>query len=155
MGACMCWKAINSDYMPTDYLSLSNTNRDIFDFTVKAGPPDVQLDSLEKKMASIDSVCQTPMEHHMKCAAMVAALARADCAVYGDLVTNLTARSYSDIDKISLAEIRSLALSAYTTAQQRRTFQYPFDISDREEVCSCTPRQRREEEAQLRSSQQG
>jgi hypothetical protein len=24
--------------MPTDYLSLSNTNRDIFDFAVKAGP---------------------------------------------------------------------------------------------------------------------
>eukprot|EP00959_Pyramimonas_sp_CCMP1952_P194274 4062494-Pyramimonas_sp.AAC.1 len=61
--------------MPTDYLSLSNTNRDIFDFAVKVGAPDVQLDSLEKKMASVDSVCQSPMEHHMKCAAMVAALA--------------------------------------------------------------------------------
>eukprot|EP00959_Pyramimonas_sp_CCMP1952_P082857 1731776-Pyramimonas_sp.AAC.1 len=60
--------------MPTDYLSLSNTNRDIFDFAVKAGAPDVQLDSLEKKMATVDSVCQSPMEHHMKCAAMVAAL---------------------------------------------------------------------------------
>eukprot|EP00959_Pyramimonas_sp_CCMP1952_P246743 5157212-Pyramimonas_sp.AAC.1 len=71
--------------MPTDYLSLSNTNRDIFDFAVKAGAPDVQLDSLEKKMASVDSVCQSPMEHHMKCAAMVAALARADSTIYGDL----------------------------------------------------------------------
>eukprot|EP00976_Prorocentrum_cordatum_P004545 89228-Prorocentrum_minimum.AAC.1 len=80
-------------------------------------------------MASIDSVCQTPMEHHMKCAAMVAALARADCTVYGDLMTNLTARSYSDIDKISLAEIRSLALSAYMTAQQRRTFQSTHSTS--------------------------
>ena len=46
---------------------------------------------------------------------MVAALARADSTIYGDLVTNLTARSYADIDKISLAEIRSLALSAYQT----------------------------------------
>eukprot|EP00976_Prorocentrum_cordatum_P038409 781224-Prorocentrum_minimum.AAC.1 len=63
------------------------------------------------------------MEHQMKCAAMVAALARADKVVYGDLVTNLTARSFSDINKISLAEIRSLATSAYNTAQQRRNFQ--------------------------------
>ena len=125
----LCWKAINSEYMPTDYLSLSNTNRDIFDFAVKAGAPDVQLDSLEKKMAAVDSVCQAPMEHHMKCAAMVAALARADSTIYGDLVTNLTARSYADIDKISLAEIRSLALSAYQTAQQRRAFQTTHSTS--------------------------
>eukprot|EP00976_Prorocentrum_cordatum_P116283 1196139-Prorocentrum_minimum.AAC.3 len=60
-------------------------------------------------MDSVDSVCQAPMEHQMKCAAMVAALARADSAIYGDLVTNLTARSFSDINKITLAEIRSLA----------------------------------------------
>ena len=78
----LCWKALNSDYMPTDYLSLSNTNRDVFDFSVRSGPPDSQLDLLEKKMNSVDSVCQTPMEHQMKCAAMVAALARADSAVY-------------------------------------------------------------------------
>eukprot|EP00959_Pyramimonas_sp_CCMP1952_P169649 3543918-Pyramimonas_sp.AAC.1 len=63
------------------------------------------------------------MEHQMKCAAMVAALARADCVVYGDLVTNLTARSFTDINKTTLAEIRSLATSAYNTAQQRRNFQ--------------------------------
>eukprot|EP00959_Pyramimonas_sp_CCMP1952_P334595 7006887-Pyramimonas_sp.AAC.1 len=55
------------------------------------------------------------MEHHMKCAAMVAALARVDSTIYGDLVTNLTARSYANIDKITLAEIRSLALSVRTS----------------------------------------
>eukprot|EP00959_Pyramimonas_sp_CCMP1952_P125536 2624819-Pyramimonas_sp.AAC.1 len=63
--------------MPTDYLSLSNTNRDIFDFAVKAGAPDVHPRSTlwRSEMASVDSVCQSPMEHHIKCAAMVAALA--------------------------------------------------------------------------------
>eukprot|EP00976_Prorocentrum_cordatum_P058917 1174075-Prorocentrum_minimum.AAC.1 len=32
----LCWKALNSDYMPTDFLSLSNTNRDVFDFSVRS-----------------------------------------------------------------------------------------------------------------------
>ena len=63
------------------------------------------------------------MEHQMKCAAFVAALARGDSAIYGDLVTNLTARSYSDVNSISLSEIRSLATSAYETFVQRRAFQ--------------------------------
>ena len=119
----LCWKALNSKYMPTDFLSLSNMNREVFDCQVKGGPPDAQLDQLEKKIDSIDSVCAAPMEHQMKCAAFVAALARGDSAIYGDLVTNLTARSYSDVNSITLSEIRSLATSAYETYVQRRAFQ--------------------------------
>ena len=42
---------------------------------------------------------------------------------------NLMARSFTDINKITLAEIRSLATSAYNTAQQRRNFQSPHATS--------------------------
>eukprot|EP00976_Prorocentrum_cordatum_P044877 907266-Prorocentrum_minimum.AAC.1 len=92
----------------------------------------------------------------MKCAAMVAALARADCAVYGDLVTKPDGpllRRYRQDQPCGNPLLSSV--SVYDRPATPDFSVCPLHISDREEVCSCTPRQRREEEAQLRTSQQG
>ena len=117
------WKALQNEFLPIDALSLANLLTLVHSYTIKPGPPETQLDFLQRTIDTANKCCQLqascqPYPPEMYRVLFIAALSRGG-PTYTELVISLNRSTFNGEGPVSIQEIRSLAASSYNTQKAR------------------------------------